>query len=94
MLSQRAKTAKKNAMKRQFEAWEPSGERSPTLEKLYQYLNLVKPSSVESERSFSTAGRFVTRYRASLSDKNFSTLVFLRHYFKSQKKKEEKSVTS
>jgi hypothetical protein len=42
--------------------------RGSYLEKIYQYLMTIKPSSVEAERSFSVAGRICSKTRNSFSD--------------------------
>lgn len=57
-------------------------QRGKNLEFAYQSLLSVTPTSVESERAFSSAGLFCTKIRSRLSDKNLSTLLFLRAYFK------------
>lgn len=52
------------------------------LEKLFCYLKGIPVSSVESERSFSTAGRFCSKFRSSLGDRSLNSLTLLQHYYK------------
>ncbi|CAM1320522.1 Uncharacterised protein r2_g2889 [Pycnogonum litorale] len=72
--------------RKEFSFFEVSGERSQTLEKLYKALLTVRPSSVESERAFSTTGIILTTFRCSIKDETVDTLVFLRNHFLSQRK--------
>ena len=48
-------------------------------------LRSVKPTSVESERCFSGLGRFLTKFRTRLSDRNLNCLLVLRHFFLNDK---------
>ena len=73
-------------MKYEFSAFEQSGKRSETLENLYEALCTVPPTSVESERAFSTVGLFATKIRSSLADNSIDALLTLRVYFKKQQK--------
>lgn len=41
----------------------------------------IPPTSVESERSFSAVGLFVTKFRSRLDDKEFNNLCQLRGYY-------------
>jgi hypothetical protein len=50
------------------------------------YLQTVKPTSVEAERAFSSAGTICTKIRTSLRDETLDTICFLRAYFNSQNK--------
>ena len=70
-----------NLLKKDFTFFEATGERPVKLEKLYKALLTVRPSSVESERVFSTTGFFLTKFRTSLTDNHLSILVFLRNHF-------------
>jgi len=73
-------------MKYELSAFEQSGKRSETLENLYEALCTVPPTSVESERAFSTVGLFATKIRSSLADNSIDALLTLRVYFKKQQK--------
>ena len=61
-------------------------ERPEHLELLYQSLLTLPPSSVTSERAFSSAGLFSTKIRSRLGDSTLHSLVFLRDYYKRQNK--------
>lgn len=54
------------------------GERGVYLSQAYTYLTSILPTSVESERVFSSAGYFCTKIRSSLSDIMLDALLFLR----------------
>lgn len=61
-------------------------KRGKYLDLLYKYLLTLKPTSVESERTFSLAGLTCTKIRSNLSDKSLDTIVFLKSYFEKQMK--------
>ena len=65
----------------EFNFYEKSNTRSERLELLYNALCSIKATSVESERSFSGLGRFLTKFRSRLSDRYLNYLLVLRHYF-------------
>ncbi|XP_063841155.1 uncharacterized protein LOC135089507 [Scylla paramamosain] len=50
-----------NYIGKEFSVFEATGDRTQNLEKLFQALNSVPPTSVESERAFSAAGLFITK---------------------------------
>ena len=52
------------------------------LEKLHYALKSIQPSSVESERCFSTCGIYDTKIRSQLGDETLSALLFLNKQFK------------
>ncbi len=62
-----------------------SGVLSDRLRKLMKALKSVQASSVDSERAFSTAGRFVTKIRSKLGDRAIDNYCFaqkrLKKYF-------------
>ena len=58
-----------------------NGKRTERLEKLYQALLTVKPTSTASERVFSVAGIFITKLRNRMSSSTLNALVFLKYYF-------------
>ncbi len=66
--------------KKEFSVLESTGERPSCSEKVYQALLTLPPSSTEAERTFSTAGFFVTKLRSKLGDNVIDTLCFLRSY--------------
>ena len=69
-------------IKRELAVLESTGDRPGCLEKVYQALLTLPPSSTEAERSFSSAGLFVTKMRSSLGDDAVDMLCFLRSYLK------------
>ncbi|XP_045128679.1 uncharacterized protein LOC123516756 [Portunus trituberculatus] len=71
-----------NYIAKEFSVFEATGDRTQNLEKLFQALNSVPPTSVESERAFSAAGLFITKLRSKLSDHSIDCLCFLKSYFK------------
>lgn len=64
---------------------ENGGDRGKFLTRAYNYLLTIKPTSVESERAFSTAGYFCNKLRSRLNDSTLDALMMLRSYFLSQK---------
>jgi len=54
---------------------------SKRLQSLKEALKSVKPTSVESERVFSTSGKCVAPLRNRLSDTSINALVFLLKYY-------------
>jgi len=48
--------------------FETSGKRGQCLDKLYNYVLTVPPTSVEAERAFSAAGVLCTKLRSQLED--------------------------
>ena len=50
-----------------------------SLRKLFEALKTIPPSSIESERTFSVTGFYITKFRCSLGDQSINALVFLKH---------------
>ena len=48
---------------------------------IYRALLTIRPTSVESERAFSSLGLFATRLRTRLSDESLDALVFMRQFY-------------
>jgi hypothetical protein len=71
----------KNLIKREFNMYESTKKRTPNLERLFQALMTVKPTSTENERVFSLAANIVTKVRNRLSDNSINALIFLKAYF-------------
>lgn len=65
--------------------FESSGELTEKLSLLLKALMSIKPTSIDSERVFSTSTVFLTKYRASLSDKSINALSVLKSYFQKNK---------
>ena len=68
-----------------FGSFEATHERSADLEKLYQALLTIAPTSVSSERTFRIAGN-LTRRRARIKDGTVDNLCFLQSYFANNSK--------
>ena len=62
--------------------------RSPLLNKLYEALKTIPPSSIESERAFSITGQFITKLRTQLGDDSIDSLVYLKSHYKKSKKED------
>ena len=84
--SQSSVTDVLKAIKREIAVLEASEHRPLCLEKIYKALKTLQPSSVEAERSFSSAGLFVTKLRTNLSDKSLNNLFILKSHFLNEKK--------
>ncbi len=59
-----------------------TGNLTDRLQKLLTALESIQASSVEAERAFSTAGRFVTKVRNRLGDSTLDSYCFANHKFK------------
>ena len=79
----------KKLIKKEFEVYEESKNRTENLNRLRAALNCIQPTSVESERAFSAAGLFLTKLRTRLKPSTTNALCFLRHYFKTQERIEQ-----
>ncbi len=64
---------------------EGGGGRGRYLTKVYNYLLGVKPTSIESERAFSSCVYLCPKIRCRMSDRTLDNLSFLRAYFQAQK---------
>ena len=65
--------------------------RPPILDKLFGALKTIPPTSIESERIFSTCGLYVTKLRTRMNDDTLHSLVFLNKYY-NRYKKEQKEI--
>ena len=68
-------------IKREMALYETTNTRPENLAKVYQALNTIRPTSLESERAFSAVGRFVTPLRTRLGDDSLDGLVFMRQHY-------------
>lgn len=71
----------RDLIRKEMDLFEAEGVRGIHLEKAYQALLCIEPTSVESERCFSASGRFCTKIRSRLGDEILSDLTFLRAHF-------------
>lgn len=65
-------------------------QRGRYLSLAYNHLKSIPPTSVEPERIFSSAGIVCNRLRSSLSEKTLDALIFLRSYYSSKKRPNNK----
>ena len=66
------------SLKKEMDLFEEKGVRTPSLEKLYQALLSVCPSSVSAERMFSASGFLLHKRRCSMKHSTLDNLVFLK----------------
>lgn len=64
-----------------LQLFEINGTKGPHLTFIYTSMMSIPGTSVESERAFSSAGYFCTKFRSRLSDDTLDVLCFLRSYF-------------
>ena len=62
--------------------FENDGTRSDYLERAYSFLKTVKPTSVEAERPFSSAGLYGTKIRNRLGHETLDAFCILKSHFK------------
>lgn len=68
-------------IKKEMHLFEYGGSRGKYLQFAYDCLLSMVPTSVESERAFSSAGFLASHIRSRLSDGTIDTLCFLRSFF-------------
>ena len=68
-------------IQKEMSLFEGGSTRGDHLQKAYNFLLTIKPTSVEAERAFSAAGLFCTKIRTRLSDQTLDDLCFLKAYF-------------
>ena len=61
-----------------------TSKKSNNLERLYQSLLSISPTSVAVERMFSTSGWLLNQRRAVMNDSTLDDLVFLKYYYARQ----------
>lgn len=71
-----------STIKKEMVLFENGGTRGKYLEGVYQALMTVQPTSVESERVFSSANYICSKIRSRLGDEILDVLVFLRSQFR------------
>lgn len=72
---------RKKALKREIAIFDDSGIKGPLLSLTYELLLTVKPTSVESERAFSSTTFFCNKLRTRLNDDSLDHLCFLKAFF-------------
>lgn len=65
----------------EFTHYDKYSKRSPKLDRLFDALCSVQPTSTQNERNFSLAGNFISKLRTRLLDKNVDALCFLKSHF-------------
>ena len=73
-------------VKRTYAKCGSPGDIPPLLNKLFNALQSIPPTSVESERAFSITGQFATKLRTKLADNTLNSLVFLKASYKKESK--------
>ena len=75
-----------NLVKNEMALFEKNSSKRPqNLERLYNALMTIPPTSIESERNFSTTTFFGTKIRSRLDDITLGALVFLKSYYMKNK---------
>lgn len=72
-------------VRKEMSLLEGGGGRGKYLTKVYKYLLGVKPTSIESERAFSSCVYLCPKIRCRMADRTLDSLSFLRAYFQAQK---------
>ncbi len=73
------------SIKTEMHAFVSTDKRPPCLQKVYDALMTMPPTSVAVERSFSTSNMFVSKLRCQLNDDTINNLMFLRSVLKKEK---------
>ena len=68
-------------IKQEFTLFRNIGKRTDNMQKLFDAICTIKPTSTDSERVFSISANFCTKIRSRLSDKSLNALVFLKSYY-------------
>ncbi|XP_035716703.1 uncharacterized protein LOC118439484 [Folsomia candida] len=68
-------------IKKEMKLFEDGGKRGFHLELAYEFLIGIVPTSVESERAFSSSGYLCNKLRSSMRDDTLDHLCFLRSHF-------------
>lgn len=66
---------------KEINMFESTGIITSNLNKLFEYLKTIQPTSTESERVFSMASNLVTIKRQRLNDNSINAILFLKSYF-------------
>ena len=76
-----SKKTEESILQETFDIFEASEHRTIYVTFLYEAPKTVLPTSVESERAYSTAGFFVTKLRLRLNDRSVYHFCFLRSFY-------------
>lgn len=68
-------------IKQEFILFKNTGKRTENLDKLFNCLLAIKPTSTDVERVFSVCTNFCTKIRSRLSDVSLNALLFLKYYY-------------
>lgn len=68
-------------IKRDLQLFETTGDKTVNIIRLKNIVSSIKATSTEVERTFSIAGKFLSKIRANLSNVAVNALVFLKYYF-------------
>lgn len=77
----KTKSINKKNIQKELQFYESTGNKTKNLDKLLEALMTIQPTSIESERTFSTSSNFCTKKRSSMSDSTINALSFLKSYF-------------
>lgn len=70
--------------KKMFDLYDRQGTRSLGLNRLFNALLSIQPTSTQSERNFSLAAAVATPHRSRMSSEKLNALCFLKSFFKGQ----------
>lgn len=83
----KVKTNKTNLtkiIKQELSLFQTVGNRGYHLTKVYNYLLMIRPTSVESERAFSSSGYLCNKLRTRMNDGTLDHLSSLRTFFQTK----------
>jgi hypothetical protein len=78
------KTGLSSTIKKEMNLFQGGGSRGRNLQLVFEYLKTIPPTSVGSERAFSSAGYLCNKIRSSLNDDTLDSLCLLRSHFQTQ----------
>ncbi|XP_074174497.1 uncharacterized protein LOC109443974 isoform X2 [Rhinolophus sinicus] len=73
------------SLRKEMSLYEATHSLTPNLKTLLDALIIIRPTSTEKERNFSTSSIFVTKRTSRLSDRAINALCFLKFHFKNGK---------
>lgn len=72
------------SIRQELNLFENGGNRGLFLTKAYNCLLEIRPTSIESERAFSSAGYICSKIRSRMNDDTLDHLCFLRTFFQNE----------